>query len=723
MPLRHTRSVSRTLALLFLIAFASCGTKERKFRAESIGLPDTTQRNSHYIGNRAPLTASPYIKLPVGAVKPEGWLLEMLKRQRNGLTGNLGEISAWLQKEDNAWLNPEGKGKWGWEEVPYWLKGYASLGYILDDDSMKQETKIWIEGVLNSQRQDGNFGPTFLDTENREDFWPKMIMLYCLQTWYEGTGDQRVLDFMAKFFRYQLAYDSAAFLRGHYWQGVRTGDNLHSVLWLYNITGDTALLRLARKIHVNSNSWAERIVKSKQPNHVKMPGYPWPDWYDRLTDWHNVNVAQGFREPATYYQFSHQPQDLQASYEVFNIIRDHFGQVPGGMFGGDEVSRPGFSDPRQGIETCGIVEQMNSDEHMLRITGDLMWADHAEEVAFNQYPAAVMPDFRSLRYLTSPNMVQNDDRDHAPGIFNNGPYLMMNPFSSRCCQHNHTQGWPYFAENLWMATPDNGIAAVMYSASQVSFRTGDQTVTIRETTHYPFEETIRFTVETEDKVAFPLYLRIPGWASRAFVRINGKPAGIIPSPGLLVRITGEWSSGDVVELEFPMEPRIKVWAQNQSSVSVNYGPLTFSLRIGEDYVRKESDKTAQYDAKWQPGADTKAWPSFEIYPTTPWNFGLDGDTSDPERVFRVTRKEWPADDFPFTPESAPIEIHTTGKIIPEWTLDEYGLCAPLQKSPALSNEPSQPITLIPMGAARLRISAFPVVGDPAISQRWKPSKR
>ncbi len=73
------------------------------------------------------------IKLPVGSIKPDSWLKIYLERQVSGLTGNLGEISAWLQKEENAWLSKEGIGAWGWEEVPYWLKGYANLGHILDD--------------------------------------------------------------------------------------------------------------------------------------------------------------------------------------------------------------------------------------------------------------------------------------------------------------------------------------------------------------------------------------------------------------------------------------------------------------------------------------------------------------------------------------------------------------------------------------------------------------
>ena len=142
------------------------------------------------------------------------------------------------------------------------------------------------------------------------------------------------------------------------------------------------------------------------------------------------------------------------------MVRRAFGQVPGGMFGADENARIGFFDPRQGTETCGFVEQMASDEIMLLISGDPYWADHLEDVAFNSYPASLMPDYRALRYLTCPNMAISDSRNHHPGLDNSGPFLAMNPFSSRCCQHNHGFGWPYYVEHLVLATPDNGVAAV-----------------------------------------------------------------------------------------------------------------------------------------------------------------------------------------------------------------------------------------------------------------------
>jgi hypothetical protein len=383
------------------------------------------------------------------------------------------------------------------------------------------------------------------------------------------------------------------------------------------------------------------------------------------------------------------------------------------MFGGDENSRPGYHDPRQGVETCGMVEQMASDEMMLRITGDPLWADHCEKVAFNSYPAAVMPDFRALRYITAPNMTLSDDKDHHPGIANGGAFLLMNPFSSRCCQHNHAQGWPYYAENLWLATPDNGLAAALYAGSTVTAKVEKgKTVVLEQQTDYPFDETIRIIVREGDGVKFPLYLRIPQWCSEATARVisvQGTSATATAPAAKYLRIDRTWSIGDTVELTLPMRLSLEKYAQNGNSVSISYGALTFSLLIDEQYIEKNSAETTQHDSRWQKSADATQWRSYEIRPASAWNYGLVVDENNLEASFSVMKRGMPADDFPFTKATAPIVIKARGVPIPEWTMDEYGLCATVPQSPVLTIEPPWDIMLIPMGAARLRISAFPVI--------------
>lgn len=685
----------RWAGLLTLLSAASLGAADR---VTVVDRPDISQTNRFYVGNRQPLAPSQFIGLPAGSIQPRGWLRVFLQRQREGLTGHLGEISEWLQKEDNAWLSKDGKGKYGWEELPYWLKGYIELAFIFEDPKMLAESQTWIEGTLASQRADGDFGPDqrFGDDGTR-DYWANMIMLFCLQSAYERSPDPRILELMSRYFKYQATVPDEKMLT-HYWQKMRGGDNLSSIYWLYNRTGDASLLELAKKIHRCTANW-------------KMKG--------TLPNWHNVNIAQCFREPATFSLQSHDPSDLRAAYDNFEIVRGLYGQVPGGMYGSDENCRPGYDDPRQAVETCGMVEHMLSDEMLFQISGDPFWADHCETVAFNTYPAAVMPDFRALRYLTAPNMVVSDRLNHSPGVENSGPFMMMNPFSCRCCQHNHSHGWPYFSKSLWMATPDNGVCAALYSACEARVKVGDGAlVTLAEETRYPFEEKVRITLGSPRPVAFPLYLRIPAWCKSASVHVNGKAVKAEAVAGKFVRIEREWKNKDVVTLELPMTIDVRQWAKNHNSVSVDYGPLTFSLKIGERYDPFDSSKTAIGDSHWQKNADPSKWPSHEIHPTTPWNYGLVLPSNAPEKAFKLRKRSWPADGFPFTVAGAPLEIEVKARRIPEWTVDRYGLCAPLQDSPAFSDQPVQAVTLIPMGAARLRISAFPVVSPDKSAHQW-----
>lgn len=671
---------------LFFLLLTNPIFSDEQTKITVVDRPNTNAVNTSYRQNRTPLLPQNFIKLPVGSVKPEGWILKLLELQKEGLNGQLGEISAWLDKENNAWL---GTGTdYGWEEVPYWLKGYGNMAYILNDKKMIDETKTWLDAAIQSQRADGYFGP-YVEKNGKPDLWGNMIMIWCLQSYYEYSRDERVIGLMTNYFRWQLNLAEELFLKD-YWENSRGGDNLISIYWLYNITGDDFLLELAEKTHRNTANWRQRST---------------------LPNWHNVNIAQSFREPATWYMLSKDSADLMATYNVHHLIRNTFGQVPGGMFGADENARMGYIDPRQGTETCGFVEQMASDEILLLMTGDPFWAEHCENVAFNSYPASMMPDLKSLRYITSPNHTISDAKNHHPGIDNRGPFLAMNPFSSRCCQHNHGQGWPYFIEHLVMATPDNGIAAAIYGACKASVKVGDsKLVEIVEETNYPFEESIKFTVHTSGKVTFPLYLRIPSWTNNPSVVINGKKVPANLMAGKYVRLEREWKKGDQIVLNIPMKLSQSVWHVNQESRSIHYGPLTFSLKIKENYVKVGSVETAIGDSKWQKNADPTKWPSYEIYPASDWNYALVIDESQPlEKNFDVIRTTWPSDNHPFKVETAPIEIRAKGKKLIGWGIDQYGLTGeiPIKERQGFDSKTDE-ITLIPMGAARLRISAFPV---------------
>ena len=594
-----------------------------------------------------------------------------------GMTGRLPELSEFCQKKGSAWLSADGTGEYGWEELPYWLKGFGDLGYLLEDERIITETKIWIEAILTNQQPDGYFG----SIENREndDLWPNMIALDVLRSYYEYTEDERVLPFMTKYFRWQNALPKERLLPDS-WQKIRAGDNLYNIYWLYNQTGDAWLLDLSKSIHENTVDWTRTIPTR-----------------------HGVNICQGFREPAQYYQQSKSPVHLQATERNYHEVMDEFGQVPGGMFGADENCRPGFGDPRQGAETCSMVELMRSNEILIGITGNPIYADRTEEIAFNSLPAAMTPDLKGLHYFTAPNMVQLDAGYKAPGIQNSGCMFAYSPWLYRCCQHNVSHGWPYFTEHLWMAARGNGLVAVHYSPCVVEAQVGTGSVVrITEETGYPFRETIQFTIKLPKPERFPLYLRIPGWCNDANVSINGEWLDLDTSPLSYLVLNRVWENGDQIGLRLPMKVRIRTWEKNHNSVSIDRGPLTYSLKIGE---------------RWNSAGKSEQWPSWEVYPTTPWNYGLVINPNHTPPLLTVNVSEDPLPDQPFSIDNAPIQIQLKARRIPAWKMSG-DLVGRLQPSPARTEEPEEVITLIPMGCARLRITAFPTAGSGPDSYKW-----
>jgi hypothetical protein len=676
----------KAVLISILVPFAMCAAESgwvvsiQEIRAEGNDTP-------HCVVNRKPLLPSPMIKLPIGAIEPHGWLRHQLELEAQGMTGRLPEVSKWCKFEGNAWASAKGEGHSGWEELPYWLKGYGDLGYVLRDEQIIREARRWIDAVLASQEESGWFGPRSLKTslKGKPDLWPHMVMLNVLQSFYEYTGDVRVLPFMTKYHQWLNEQPPDTFGNG-YWPKIRFGDNIETAYWLYNRTGDRFLLDLTKKIHENMANWTGDVI-----------------------NWHNVNIAQGFREPGVFYAQAGDGKFLEAAERNYRKVKGMYGQFPGGGFAGDENCRPGFQDPRQGFETCGIVEFMHSFEMLTRISGQPLWSDRCEEIGFNSFPAALTPDWKGLHYLTSANMVQLDRGNKAPGVENSGTMFSYSPFEVyRCCQHNVSHGWPYFAEELWLATYDRGLCASLYSACSVTARVGSGTeVKIREETDYPFGETIRLKLSTPSPVSFPLYLRIPGWCKEAGIKINSRPVSPKTRACSYAVLNREWKEGDTVELNLPMHVTVHEWPKNQNSVSVDYGPLTFALKIGEKWVRYGNDN---------------AWPEWEVYPTTPWNYGLVLEQGDPAKSLEVSRKSGHLAENPFTPETVPLAIRANGKRIPQWTLDKLGLLNKLQVSPVKSEEPLEKITLIPMGAARLRIASFPLIGDSTSAREWTVPK-
>lgn len=670
--------MNHNIKLLILFLFVS-------FNAHGQGEASFT---GNYTGNRAPLRQNPFIELPLGSIKPQGWLKEMLVRQKNGATGNLDKLYPLVMNNRNGWLGGDGD---QWERGPYWIDGLLPLAYILKDKELIAKTQPWIEYAIKSQQADGYFGPSTdfkpepgLQRDNSRDWWPKMVMLKILKQYYTATRDQRIIKLMTGYFKYQLKeLPSKPLDHWTFWARYRAGDNLMVVYWLYNITGDKFLLDLADLLHKQTYDFTDAFLNTAL--------------LSQTGSIHGVNLAQGMKEPVIYYQQHPEQKYLEATTRGYADLRK-FDEMSHGLYGADEALHG--NDPTQGSELCTAVEMMFTLESTLEITGDVNYADRLEKIAFNALPAQVADNLTDHQYFQQANQVMLTRQTRNFDINHEGTDVCFGLLTGYpCCTSNMHQGWPKFTQNLWYATSDNGIAALVYSPSEVKALVGQRTeISFKEETSYPFGEGIKFTLNLKKEtksVNFPFKLRIPAWCKMATVKINGQSYRDAEG-NQLITISRTWKNGDVLDLDLPMHIASNTWKEN--SISIERGPIVYALKI--DGTSRQINNTKD---------PIKYGKTFtEITPDSPWNYGLikTDKLADNYQVLQTGQNS----SYPWTINNSPILIKTKGKRIPSWHLyNDMAGPIPYSLTYQLETGVSENIILIPYGCTQLRISQFPVV--------------
>src|SRR5687768_10854540 len=293
--------------LLHIFLFMSVPALARQGQAKSLS----------FAGNR-------YQELPVGSIKPAGWLLHQLQIMRDGTTGHLDEVHAKI-RNSNGWLGGTGD---GWEETPYWLDGAVPLAYLLDDTALKSKVLGYINWTLDNQRPSGYFCPitkweratgkhvTADSCAQGEDWWPKMIMLKVLQQHYTATKDPRVIPFLTKFFQYQLkSLQQCTVGSWTEWAASRAADNILVAQWLYGITKDPSLLQLSELLHRQAYRWTDLfagrdwVIKAAALQNSEA-------WMTR----HGVNVGMALKDPAVWYQRTGNKDYLNILKTVFHDL-------------------------------------------------------------------------------------------------------------------------------------------------------------------------------------------------------------------------------------------------------------------------------------------------------------------------------------------------------------------------------------------------------------------
>jgi DUF1680 family protein len=635
------------------------------------------------------LRPSAFERLPLGRIRPAGWLKDQLRIQADGLSGHLDEF--WPDIKESAWFGGSAE---GWERVPYWLDGLVPLAFVTEEPALKAKVRNAIDYILAHQQADGWLGPIGDSKKHKPyDVWPLFPLFKALVQYQQATGDPRIIPALLACCRKVEKVISDEPL--YSWAKFRAADLAVSLYWLYEQTGERWILDLAKKTFTQSVDW--RALYENFPYKEKAKER-------KSLENHGVNTAMTLKYGGVRHRLSGDAKDRGAIFSMLEILDRYHGQATG-IFTCDE--HLAGRSPSQGTELCTVVEAMYSLEVATAITGDARLGDRLEMLAFNALPATFKKDMTAHQYDQQCNQVICAVEGEHVYVSNGADanlYGLEPNFG--CCTANMHQGWPKFASHLWMKSADGGLAAIAYAPCAVDSIVGGETVRVEvaPATTYPFgdvrESRILIKVQSRAKNRFPLHLRIPAWAQGAtcgvwddattFERIEDL------KPGSFLTLSREWGVERPTEISLRVPMPIRLRNGYNGAVSIVRGPIIFALEIGPEWKMYKDRAGLPFD-------------DWEVLPKTPWNYALEIDREHPERS--ITFEPRKVGGALFTSPGAPLLARVKGRRIPGWKL-ERGAAAPPPDSPVRGQGPLEELTLLPYGSTDLRVSEFPTLASP-----------
>lgn len=616
------------------------------------------------------------LPLPPGAVEPAGWLRDWCLKARDGFTGHMDEYDAEFRRAWAADHRMTGarlnwpKGGWPYEGGGYWFDGLARLGYILHDDALLAQARRRLGVVVDHMNPNSILFLWWLDRNKPEDvkgatvagawpLWASGLLGRALTGYYAGSQDPRVLRAL------ETAYSNPGDWLRMGWGMSNPWPAFETYTWTGNAQIGAKLTEIfagAGGCNPGGTSWA----RYRQAPNMK-PGAEKND--------HVVHFCESTAPWALGYLWTGNHKLLEAALGWHDLV-ERDAMQPHGVIVADEFYGP--TGAFRGTETCDVAAYAWAQLVMLTVCGQGRLADRVERAFFNAGPATVARDFKTHVYFQSPNRVVENSppQPHGPKASGTNYKCIHYPL---CCTAALNRIVPNYVMHLWMGTWDNGLAATHYGPCRVSAVVANGVpVELTCKTDYPFNESIDVSVRPARAAEFPLSFRIPGWCKGAALSVNGETLNAAPDDKGFVRIARRWQPGDTVRLRFPMAVSVKTGrdanADGAPYAAVSYGPLAFALPIADTKDANTPDPAAR------------------------WKYAL---ASRPAEI-TVERRPLPAHwDWPL---AAPLTLKARGVPI-DWNPDPK---APRLPATAAPRGPAEPITLVPYGCTKFRITMFPV---------------
>lgn len=640
-------------------------------------------------------------KLPLGAIRPQGWLLQEMKHMST------------LQKRLGALQGLVRNGEWtSGENLPRYVRGLVLLAAALDDKSLKDKLASFILPILNSSNEGGDFGP-----RGQRSTTPRTEAVKALLSYYELTGDERILPFLKKYFKNRFnTYDVSG-----YWFNSRARllEEIPALEAVYRDTDLEWLQDLGEKLRDSSNDWFKQAAKfrykmpyyryisssalrrvNKLVQAYAKPGEETPaklkpltpemiekQWkrpaHQKAIETDGVNLAKAIKYPATYGRFVGDDDLKNLSLKLIASVMRYHG-TPAGMFCCD--THISGSSPIRGIDVQASVEMIESLIEVVKETGDYSCVDLLERITYNVIGAACFEDCSAVQDLLLINEVDSSNDLKLPYSENieHGNAYVNKKLSRGAIAV--LSAFPLYMQAACMIKDDE-LNFLTYTPCTMDIQIAGSKLTLSEKTGYPFRNTVVFKVEQADgEPEVKINFRVP--KNTQMQLISGGQVVASGSKQITVKCVLKTGSTFMLKLDIPL-----VAEENaDGSYSLFKGNVLMSLKLPyEAKVHAEDRRIISLRA-------TKKWNVAPVVARK--SYGGARSLYEHEKTGINEFGE-----YPFSFEEPPFELKVRSKNVVNWDYNVNGLIQ-FPKSPVFSEE-SLERPYIPFGCSLLHVAQFP----------------
>lgn len=634
-------------------------------------------------------------KLPLGAIRPQGWLNDQMQLMSN-LQRRIGALSGFVK--DGEWS--------GGESLPRYVRGLILLSSALDDKMLKEKIASFISPIFASANEGGDFGP-----KNTLSQTPKIEAVKALLTYYEATGNERVLPFLKKFFKNQFNTHTVSAMwfdsRARLLEEIEAIDAVYKetdLEWLhdlgeilrdascdwfkiasrfpykkpYNRYISQTALKHVQKVVLNGES-VEKAAKRHKPF---TPEYADKEWkkraHQRAVTTSGVNIAKAIKYPVTYGRFIGDKDLSLISLKMIAALEKHYG-TPIGAFSCSPrlASNKGVC----AVDVESAVEMMESLVEVIRETRDYHAVDLLEKIAFNLVPGACFEDCSAVQDTVFVNQVEASASRKLPYSDAVGSFFTKKASRGAIAA---LSAYPIYMQASCM-TCDNELNFLTYTPCIMDIAVGGAILTIAERTGYPFRNTVVFkveqaTVDTEVKINF----RVPGGTMMQL--ISGGQVVASGTKEISVKCILKTGSTFMLKMNIPLA----VEENSDGSESLYKGNLLMSLKLPYEITQDAQDRRMLY---------VKSLKKWNVAPILARKGGAKSlHEEERTEVNDITQK-------PFSFDIPPFELKIRSKNVTNWDFDVNGF-AQIPKNCSFSEE-SLERAYVPFGCTLVRMAKFP----------------